>query len=109
MCEKLLAYWRSLLHKYLSHGSSFDTNLTPTQAVLGDISRIYLPTPVIKMCAVAALCGYKRTITDSSGRICTAEVRGLNPLGSTLIFLQTTKKSGLPVIIPGAWCSNAAN
>ena len=64
--------------------SEFDTNPTPTQAVSGDTIRIYHPTPIIKMCAFAALSGRIRTVADSSGRICTAEVRGSNPLGSTL-------------------------
>ena len=35
------------------------------------------------MYGFAALSGCKRTLADSSGRICTAEVRGSNPLGST--------------------------
>jgi hypothetical protein len=61
----------------------FDTNPIPTQAVVDDTGRIDQPTPMVKMYVFAAFSGRIRTDADSSGRICTAEGVGSNPIGST--------------------------
>jgi hypothetical protein len=67
-----------------------DTNLTPTQAVANGIGRTNDPMSSTKICVFAAHFGCKRTVADSSGRICTAEVRGSNPLGSTIEMLPSS-------------------
>ena len=66
-----------------SRCTNLDTNPTPTWAVANGIGRTNDPMKSTKMCEFAAHFECKRTLADSSGRICTAEVRGSNPLGST--------------------------
>lgn len=90
--------------------------LTPTQTLANGNGRTDNPTSSTRICRFPAHFGFKRTPAESSGHICTAEVRGLHLLGSTCysgILVEGDvpapyREAGLVVAGPTSWSTSAS-